>query len=179
VVQDSCHGTGVDKFCLSQSFFVCQNCKEIACLLACLLAGWPAGWLACQSSPWTWQWRLIGLHESNSAELYGVLIGGFCIIVLVFLFSCCCSTSNHPKQHLVLIEGNVFWVEICQSCKKKTTKCLEMWQIPSTTQSFIFFNSSLIYNKDRELLTEYYLIFFCWGLNFWGSFCIKRTHWNF
>ncbi len=98
MVQDSCHGTGVDKFCLSQSFFVCQNCKEIACLLACLLAGWPAGWLACQSSPWTWQWRLIGLHESNSAELYGVLIGGFCIIVLVFLFSCCCSTSNQSSQ---------------------------------------------------------------------------------
>jgi hypothetical protein len=41
VVQDSCHGTGVDKFCLSQSFFVSELQGD--CLLACLLAGWLAG----------------------------------------------------------------------------------------------------------------------------------------
>jgi hypothetical protein len=28
VVQDSCHGTNVEKFCLTQSF-LCYNCKEI------------------------------------------------------------------------------------------------------------------------------------------------------
>jgi len=40
VVQDSCHGTGVDKFCLSQSFFVSELQGD--CLLAYLLAGWLA-----------------------------------------------------------------------------------------------------------------------------------------
>ncbi len=121
--------------------------RLLACLFAYLLAGWLAGWLACLLvSPPRGLGNYNWLDSMNQIQQSCMGFSDRWILYYYISFSLLMLQHEQSSQTTFSVNWNVFLVEICQSCKKKTTECLEMWK-NSSTQSFIFFNISLIIIK--------------------------------